>query len=45
MKALADIRKIVGLDAPKAVEVSGKDGAPIQVEYVNDWRNEGERPD
>jgi len=45
MKALADIRKIVGLDAPKAVEVSGKDGGPLQVEYVNDWRNESEGQD
>lgn len=26
-------------------EVTGVDGAPIQVEYVNDWRNERERPD
>lgn len=26
-------------------EVTGADGAPIQVEYINDWRNEGERPD
>lgn len=26
-------------------EVTGANGAPIQVEYINDWRNEGERPD
>jgi len=25
---------------PQTVEVSGKDGGPLQVEYVNDWRNE-----
>jgi len=41
----AALARLLGLDAPKAVEVSGKDGAPIQVEYINDWRNESEQPD
>lgn len=26
-------------------EVTGADGSAIQLEYINDWRNEGERPD
>ena len=33
MKALADIRKIAGIDAPKAVELSGKDGGPVEHEH------------
>lgn len=26
-------------------EHAGPDGGPLQVEYVNDWRNESEQPD
>jgi len=31
--------KLLGLDAPAKVEASGPGGAPLRVEYVNDWRN------
>ena len=34
MKALADIREIWGLDAPKKAEVTGADGEPFKV-YVS----------
>lgn len=26
-------------------EVTGKDGGPVFVEYINDWRNESKQPD
>lgn len=33
MRALAEIRKIAGIDAPKAVELSGRGGSALQVEH------------
>lgn len=41
----AALSRLQGLDAPKAVELSGKDGGPVVVEYINDWRNESKQPD
>lgn len=34
MKALADIRKIAGLDAPKGLEVTGKDGGAVVIQMT-----------
>ena len=34
MKALAEIRKIAGMDAPKAVELSGHDGGPVLIQMT-----------
>lgn len=31
LKALADVRALLGLDAPKRAEVTGRDGQPIEV--------------
>lgn len=39
MTATEILDRIFG-KAKQRTEVSGKDGAPITVEYVNDWRNE-----
>ncbi len=40
MKALADIRKIAGIDAPKAVELSGKDGGPVEHVIRFEWADD-----
>jgi len=40
--ALAAIKhemELLGTAAPKRHEITGAEGGPLQVEYVNDWRN------
>src|SRR4051794_24543124 len=48
MKALADLRKLLGIDAPSRVELSGQGGAPFQsnvVVYLPDnGRGDGPTP-
>jgi DNA-binding transcriptional regulator LsrR (DeoR family) len=41
LKIKARVAALMGLDAPVVLEHTGKDGGPIDVRYVNDWRAHG----
>ena len=40
--AAKDVLDRLGVKAPTQVELAGKDGGPLVVQYVNDWRGDGE---
>ena len=39
LKVMDRRAKLLGLDAPSKRELTGPDGKPLQIEWVNDWRN------
>jgi hypothetical protein len=41
LKIKARVAALMGLDAPVVLEHTGRDGGPIDVRYVNDWRQHG----